>query len=162
MHFGLRLYGKVHQTASGRYVATEFVHIMFMPIAPNQSYIVMDSTGSRMRGVKIPLDPVSITVAYLRWSPIASLVVLPILVFAIAGEGSSQQLLPPWMWKWFPLLGGWFLLCLVGALWSLLDPRITKATAAREAWMEQKLDEALSPLRSSAAPPPARNPILPL
>lgn len=161
-HFGLALYGKVHKTSTGRYICTKFVHICWVPVAPDQSYIVLRAKGSEFQGVKIPLDRFSIVIAYLRGVALGSFVFVPITLFAIAGEGSAQQLLPPWMWKWLPLPGAWLLVCLFGACWSYLDPRITKANQAREAWMDEQVNRSLDAVRSPAVPQLSSRPLKPL
>lgn len=162
MHFGLARYGKVHRSSSGCYICTKFVHICGLPVAPDQSFIALPSKGSSFEGVKIPLDRFSIAVAYLRGAALGSFVVVPLLLFVIAGEGSSRQILPPTIRPWLLPAGSWLLLSLLAAVWSYLDPRITRAGPAREAWMDQQVNRSREAARSSVVPQPTSRPLQPL
>jgi hypothetical protein len=60
---GTRLYGKVDQVPGLFYLATEFVHVQFVPIGPTRSYLILEGAD---RGARIGLSGKSILFAYIR------------------------------------------------------------------------------------------------
>jgi hypothetical protein len=65
---GEQLFGKVDQVPGMYHVATQFLHVYFLPLAPSKSFIVLDATkdGDRFRGVPIALSKKSMLFAWLR------------------------------------------------------------------------------------------------
>lgn len=55
IHIGTDLYGKTDQVPGLFYVATNFVHAMFVPIIPLRSYIVPDAKGAGKTGKTVPV-----------------------------------------------------------------------------------------------------------
>jgi hypothetical protein len=84
--FGTRLYGKVDQVPGLFHVATQFVHVDFIPLVPVKSWLVFDSTvqGENFRGIPLGWHGKSIFFAWLR---LGSLVggVAALVVAAIFG-----------------------------------------------------------------------------
>jgi hypothetical protein len=67
--YGSRLYGRTDAVPELFHVATQFLHVWFIPICPKQSYIVLEETGDGFRGVPIGDDRKSILIGYARsWS----------------------------------------------------------------------------------------------
>ena len=83
--YGTDLYGYVRE-CDGRFVATKFFHIQYMPLVPLGSMWVTDQSVtepfnsdlsalafSRLRGREITFHPLSVVSAYLRtWAPVAA------------------------------------------------------------------------------------------
>jgi hypothetical protein len=66
--FGRRLFGKVGLSGNS-YVRSQFAHLMFMPIIPIGSYLVVRSANGKEGFFKLPLHGASILAGYLRlWS----------------------------------------------------------------------------------------------
>ncbi|MBI2393911.1 MAG: hypothetical protein HYV09_30345 [Deltaproteobacteria bacterium] len=85
--FGTRRFGAVERVPGAVHVATVFVHVMFLPIVPLQSQVVID--GGEHEDRAMVLDSLrwkSVVVAWLR----ASLVLLALLAFA-AAVGLQQR-----------------------------------------------------------------------
>lgn len=85
--FGTRRFGAVERVPGVVHVATVFVHVMFLPIVPLQSHVVVD--GGEHEDRAMLLDSIrwkSVFVAWLR----ASLIVGALLGFA-AAVGLQQQ-----------------------------------------------------------------------
>lgn len=66
MFYGLGLFGKVHKSPKGYFIATQFAHICFIPIAPITTYIITSSRRGKFTGLKIPTYKFSRNLAYLR------------------------------------------------------------------------------------------------
>jgi len=66
--YGKRLCGRVDNVPGILYVATQFFHLYFIPIAPLDSFIILEGTESKngFRGVKTSFSLKSIGVTYAR------------------------------------------------------------------------------------------------
>lgn len=75
--FGTRKFGWVDEVEGLGTVATTFFHVMFVPLIPIGSHLMLDES----RGVSLPLSIKSILVAWVRsalfWSAFASWVGVP-------------------------------------------------------------------------------------
>lgn len=90
VQFGEGLYGRCERLPDGSYVATCFLNIYWIPIAPSYSYLVLEERRSIpivrdgwYKGVRIPLSARSIVLTYARSiSVLAGLFCAPALSFA--------------------------------------------------------------------------------
>jgi hypothetical protein len=66
--FGSKNYGKVDHIPGLCYVATQFVHINFVPVWPIKSYVILDGTEQHgaFQGMAIPMSWKSIFLGWLR------------------------------------------------------------------------------------------------
>src|SRR5439155_14870093 len=64
IHFGMEMYGEVDVASGLFHVATEFVHLMWVPIVPRRSYIVLH--GYESRRISLGLSGKSILFTYVR------------------------------------------------------------------------------------------------
>jgi hypothetical protein len=64
--YGSRLLGKVDVVPGMFFVATKCGHINFVPLIPMQSYLVLNQSGNKFNGIKIPLSWKSWGMAWLR------------------------------------------------------------------------------------------------
>jgi hypothetical protein len=75
--FGLRKFGWVDHVEALGTLATTFVHVMFVPLIPLETHLVIAGN----RGFKQPLSVKSIAVAWLRsalfWSALLSWIAIP-------------------------------------------------------------------------------------
>jgi plasmid maintenance system antidote protein VapI len=63
---GTTLMGKVDEVPRLGHVATQFLHVNYIPLIPTGSYFVFSDAGAGFQGVKIPLSVKSIMTAWLR------------------------------------------------------------------------------------------------
>jgi hypothetical protein len=65
---GELLFGKVDQVPGMFHVATKFLHVFFLPLAPSSSFVVLDSSKDcdHFKGVPIALNRESMLMAWLR------------------------------------------------------------------------------------------------
>ncbi|AKF09476.1 hypothetical protein [Sandaracinus amylolyticus] len=97
--YGTRMYGRVDEMPEG-YVATQFVHIWFIPLVPISSMLVTDDSNDRsVRGVKLGWSGKSILAAYLRAGGV--LATIACLGFAIITalsmlDGGLEHLFQRW------------------------------------------------------------------
>ena len=65
---GKKLYGRIDQVSKQFHVATLFYHLMWFPLIPIQTYIVIDNAEemTHFYGIKIPMSMKSVFVAYIR------------------------------------------------------------------------------------------------
>jgi hypothetical protein len=65
---GVRTFGKVDVVPDTLYVCTQFVHVMFIPVIPIRSYIVLvgTETGNGFRGVPTSLSIKSVLAGWVR------------------------------------------------------------------------------------------------
>lgn len=99
---GTRLLGTTNEVPGLFHVATRFFHFNFLPLVPLQSYVIIEGTstptilGSRQRGVAIPLDCKSISVAWGRAiGCISTIVTFTLMVIAITNSTRTSPQLPP-------------------------------------------------------------------
>ena len=64
--YGSRLFGSVDRLSNGRFVATRFAHVWYIPLIPMGSWLVTSSDGSGWHGSRIPLSVRSVLMAYTR------------------------------------------------------------------------------------------------
>ena len=66
--YGKRLCGKVDQVPGVLYVATQFFHLYFIPVAPVDSFIIIEGSEGKdgFKGVKTRLSAKSIVATYCR------------------------------------------------------------------------------------------------
>src|SRR5580692_12780779 len=88
---GRRMMGRVEALA-GTFVATQFLHVYYMPVFPIRSHLVLECgpgpNGIR-RSVPIKLHPVSVLAGYLRpWSAVGAC--LALLAAVATGPGVGQ------------------------------------------------------------------------
>lgn len=159
--FGTRMFGKVHKAPSGMHVATQFFHISFFPLFPLGSYLVLVAKGFPDQGVKIPLNLFSLVIAYLRGITIASVLAIPAFVLMAIDEGDLRFPFTPEALPWLAFAGGWCAISLVGAFWSYLDPRVTKADAGRQSWMDRTLRGGTDKAQPPDPPSPGSSPLRP-
>ena len=140
LYAGTRLLGRVQETQRGQFIATRFIHLLFFPIFPLESYLVTESHNGRWAGFEIPKNPLSIFVGYLRglsaWAAISA------FYFYIEYlEHRSIEYLPTlfqvliWIWLGFAVIGS------LGFVFSYFSPRITKATPSTEKWIHEILEK---------------------
>jgi hypothetical protein len=75
--FGTGLFGKVDHVPGLFYVVTRFVHVNYLPVGPDQTYLIMDD-GTGNRGVPIQFSVKSMLMAWFR---AGCFVLGPILAF---------------------------------------------------------------------------------
>jgi hypothetical protein len=69
---GRRLYGRV-DSAGGRFVATLFFYIQFLPIVPLSSHLVLSEKPGETEAIRIPMQWRSVIAGYLRtWGLLAT------------------------------------------------------------------------------------------
>ncbi|MEQ1569799.1 MAG: hypothetical protein ABMA64_29455 [Myxococcota bacterium] len=75
--FGTRKFGWVDQIEGLGIVATTFFHVMFVPLVPLSTHLMIDDS----RGLPLPMSAKSVAVAWFRsalfWSALASWVGVP-------------------------------------------------------------------------------------
>lgn len=64
--FGKRLYGKVDNVPGFFHVATNCIHVQFLPFVPTETVLVLAKEGSGYQGVRIPLSFKSYAMAWFR------------------------------------------------------------------------------------------------
>lgn len=64
--YGQRFYGKVDVIPGVGHVATRFYHVDYLPLIPNETWLITGTDGGRVVGVKIPLSAKSIFVGWAR------------------------------------------------------------------------------------------------
>jgi len=84
--FGKRLYGKVDLVPGLFYVATNFVHIWYVPLVPLGSNLIIHEDKEGWQGMPLGLSFKSFLVAWLRGASIAGAVIFAI--FALGEPGS--------------------------------------------------------------------------
>src|SRR5262245_24013252 len=62
--YGIRLYGYCDAIPGVGHVATQFIHIWFVPLVPVKGFFVLEGEGNR--GVPIPMRGKSVLSAWLR------------------------------------------------------------------------------------------------
>lgn len=77
---GTRLYGRVDQVPSQFYVATEFVHMWYIPLIPLRTFLIVEGWQSE-EAIKIPMSFKSVLTAYVR----AALILAALVLFFKAG-----------------------------------------------------------------------------
>ena len=84
--YGTRFYGKVRACGSS-YLATQFVHIYYVPLIPTGTHLVLEQNGDgSFRGIKAPFSFKSMMAAYLRvWGPLA------IILAIISAIGAVEE-----------------------------------------------------------------------
>jgi hypothetical protein len=93
--YGKRCYGKV-DACGDEHVSTKFFHVWYLPLAPIESYWIVDAGG---RGYKIAMSNKSVLAAYLRiWGPLVAVLGLAAgniggLIFAAAMAAAAG-------WSW--------------------------------------------------------------
>lgn len=114
--FGTRNYGYVDRIPGIGCVATRFFHINFVPLAPTESYFVLEGTESSdgFRGKAIPMSGKSVLAGYLRgWGFIACLIAAGFNCLSLGEAGSGQS------WAGFvALLVGLVLVAVAFAVWN--------------------------------------------
>ena len=127
MIFGWRLFGKVHKFDNNVYIATQFFHLCFFPIAPMSSYIVLSNDGNQFQGIKIPFYWFSLVIAYLRAFSIAGALSLPFGLVINEGpnflplEYTNNTILL-WAWSVFSVF------CLALSILLYVHPRVRNAS----------------------------------
>jgi hypothetical protein len=91
VHVGTELYGKVDRVPGLFHVATEFVHVWFLPLVPRRSFLVREETadGKARSPVRIPLSSRSILIAWTR--TVLSLIGLVLPIFSVIHYRQVQQ-----------------------------------------------------------------------
>jgi hypothetical protein len=81
VHVGTDLYGKVDRVPGLFHVATEFLHVWFLPLVPRRSYLVREETvkGKALPPIGIRLSSRSILIAWTRAVLSVVGIVLPIV-----------------------------------------------------------------------------------
>ena len=140
LYAGTRLLGRIQETRRGQYVATRFIHCLCIPIAPLESYLILESTGLKLVGVQIPRNHLSIFVAYLRG--ISFLVLGSALMFS--AEHANQSPLSSFPFPIQLLVYFWYALAVVsllGITFSYTSSRITSANPSTEKWINEILEQ---------------------
>ena len=129
---GSRLYGAVDRIDDTLHVATRFFHLMWVPLIPTRTYIVLRQNGKSFDGIPIPMSGKSILFAWLR----AALMIAGIQ-FLIRGIGETARPSSDWT-QWERIL-----LCSIGIgfllFWwlshfpSICGPSPTRAVALAQA-----------------------------
>lgn len=71
--YGTHVYGRIKE-AGCSCLATEFVHVYFVPVWPLGTYLILEESGDNIRSIATDLNVKSILVVYLRiWGPVAVL-----------------------------------------------------------------------------------------
>lgn len=127
IHIGVSLYGKVDQVPGLLHVATQFIHLSFIPVVPKQSYVVLAGTekGDKFEGCPIGFSGKSILFAWLRCFLLIGGIVAGVIAFITSQRGPR---LAADAWHPFPVL-----LALSAAAFILLvvSYRITRARPLR-------------------------------
>lgn len=90
--YGVRKFGKVDTLENGAHVATQFVHVWFIPLVPLKSHLVVSEDGNNFQGIPLPFSGKSLLAAWLRtFLVFATLGSLAAMVAAIA-EGELEGL----------------------------------------------------------------------
>lgn len=105
--YGNRLYGKVDHVPGLFYVVTSFAHFNFLPLFPNDSYLVRDD-GKGENGIKIELSLKSMVMAWLR----AACFFGGLVVLVVGSRGHRSET---------PLPAGAFISCAVLVLVGVLS-----------------------------------------
>lgn len=84
--WGTKLYGKVDEIEGVGFVATQFWHLMWIPLVPLDSYFVTHEERHRFEGASLGLSTKSVIVGYTR--------VFSVL-FVLAGLGAINTLFNP-------------------------------------------------------------------
>ena len=139
IYAGTRLFGRVQENRRGHFIATRFIHCLCVPIAPLESYLVLEDRGDRLAGVEIPRNQLSVFVAYLRG--VSFLAVGSAFVFWVEVLEHTPLTAFPLpirllIWCWFALAA----LGILGLAFSYLSPRITKATPSTNQWIDEILN----------------------
>jgi hypothetical protein len=141
--FGTRNYGKVDRVPGLFYVVTRFVHVMFIPLLPLESYVILDTPGGKgQRGLRIPMSVKSMLMAWLRGACITAAVICAFVLLAnILPERRNEEHF-------------WTALAVMGASLAVfgLSYLVTRASAARAAELGNHLgipEEALADLMIS-------------
>lgn len=133
--FGSRLYGRIYRTRNGLYIATKFFHLFWLPVFPVESYVVTKTSLTEFTGIAIPLNRMSIVVAYIR-----GLLAVGTFTFIIgvdylfeysANERLTSDMLIARVWS------GIGAICTLVLILSYWHPKISKASLADESWMEE-------------------------
>jgi len=94
IYFGERMCGKVDRVPGVCHVATRFIHIYFLPVAPVRSYLVIEGSeqkDGRFNGLKLPYRWKSVLVGYARaW------VGMLVLLFGILLATSLGKVFAAW------------------------------------------------------------------
>ena len=62
--WGTQLYGRIEKVPGLGHIATEFGHLMFLPLFPTQSYFIVEEKGPRFQGFPIGLSNKSVLAGY--------------------------------------------------------------------------------------------------
>ena len=94
---GWGLFGKVHKSRKGPFIATKCTHVFFFPFEPLDSYIVTHAEFPHFAGVRIPLYEPSVRAASLRaLSIVGILPALPAWFISSAVWSVGRQLFTWW------------------------------------------------------------------
>lgn len=139
LYGGARLFGRVQANRRGHFIATRFAYFLLMPIAPLESYLVLESRGAVRAGVQIEKNSLSIFIAYFR--AISILLLFSVFMFGMDYFDEKKFNFLPYsiqifIYFWFTLAA----LGLIGLCYSYLSPRITRATPSTEKWINETLE----------------------
>jgi hypothetical protein len=96
---GASLYGKVDRVPGWFYVKTQFLHLNFLPLIPQQSFLILEGSEKQTyvvgapvqyKGVAIPLCRRSVTFAWVRHA----CAVAATFLFVLAGVGALVLINP--------------------------------------------------------------------
>ena len=93
IHFGTRLYGRVDVVPGVFHVATEFFHVLLVPLVPLRSWLVLKEEGvilPRFSGVRIPLSWKSVMAGWIRG--FAAIHALPLAMVAIITLAQGEEI----------------------------------------------------------------------
>lgn len=126
LHVGVSLYGKVDQVPGLFHVATQFIHVSFVPLIPKQSYVVMYGTekGDKFEGCPIGFNTKSILFAWLRCFLLLGGIVAGVAAFLVAQRPARG----PDGWHAYSLL---FALAGLAFILLVLSYRVTNARPLR-------------------------------
>jgi hypothetical protein len=157
--YGKRLYGRVDRVPGLLHVATQFIHLFWVPLVPLKSYVVFDGTedDKGFRGIPIGISVKSLLTGWLR--AVLALGLLGLL--GLAGMNASEYLdraadaRPPLGSILGPLAGafGCFVLLRLWTRFSRADVR-----RARELAEKAGLDPGALEARVLARPAPPSGP----
>lgn len=92
--FGTQSFGHVDRIPGLGYVATHFFHINYLPLAPTQSFFVLEGTesGNEFRGKPLPMSGKSVMAGYLRgWGVFACAITAGFSWFSLGHAGGGEN-----------------------------------------------------------------------
>ncbi len=90
--YGVRKFGKVDALENGAHVATQFVHIWFVPLIPLKTHLVVSEDGNNYQGIPLPFSFKSLLAAWLRCFLVFSTLGALAVMFAAIAEGEIEGL----------------------------------------------------------------------